>query len=182
MRFVFVLVLMAACTNPPPSRNGGAAPASGAEGASGSVTEPVAEAASATQAAAVSAPRVIFPDGFVVTVEIAADDDSRAQGLMYRDRLQPGAGMLFLFPQDDVLSFWMKNTRIPLDMIFIDASRRIVGIMHDVPPCRFDPCPSYGPNKIARYVLEVAGGVAREHGLKPGDMLRFEGTERFVVQ
>jgi uncharacterized membrane protein (UPF0127 family) len=76
----------------------------------------------------------------------------------------------------------MKNTLIPLDMIWIDAHRRIVHIAHDVPPCKVDDCPSYPPHAVARYVLEVAGGVAAAHGLKDGDVLRFEETDRFPVR
>ena len=125
-------------------------------------------------------PRVTFPDGFVVRVELATDDAMRAQGLMFRDRLEAGAGMLFLFPADEPLRFWMKNTRIPLDMIFLDSNRRIVDIQRDVPPCKFDPCPSYGPGTriLSRYVLEIAGGEAAKHSLKNGDVLTIEGTER----
>ena len=133
-------------------------------------------------AASASGPRVIFPDGFVVHVEIAADDELRAQGLMYRDQLRPGTGMLFLFPEEGEYPFWMKNTRIPLDMIWIDSNRRVAHVTFDVPPCRVDDCPSYPPNANARYVLEVAGGVARQHGIKAGDSLRFEQTEGAVVR
>lgn len=164
MRFALVILLAIGCSNPAPVATATTA------------ADPTPPTAPAT-----TGPRVIFPDGFVVAVEIAADDDRRAQGLMYRDRLDPGHGMLFLFAQDNVLSFWMKNTRIPLDMIFLDSNRRIVGIVESAPPCRFDPCPSYGPNAIARYVLEVAGGQARAHGLKKGDVLQFVGTENFTV-
>jgi uncharacterized membrane protein (UPF0127 family) len=141
----------------------------------------VVTAANETQSAP-AGPRVIFPDGFVVSVETVADDELRAQGLMYRDHLQPATGMLFFFAEDDVHQFWMKNTRIPLDMIFIDVNRRIVGVQHEVPPCHADPCPSYGPGLPSRYVLEVGGGVAKQHGLKAGDLLKFEGTEGVVVR
>lgn len=127
-------------------------------------------------------PRVVFPDGFVVRVEIAANDELRAQGLMYRDQLRPGTGMLFFFPQDGEYPFWMKNTHIPLDMIWIDSGKRIGHIAHDVPPCKVENCPSYPPHAIARYVLEVAAGVAKAHRLKDGDALRFEGTENVVAQ
>lgn len=129
-----------------------------------------------------SGPRVVFPDGFVVRVEIAADDETRAQGLMFRDHLRPGTGMLFLFPQDGQYPFWMKNTKISLDMIWIDSGFRIAAIAHDVPPCYVDDCPSYPPNATARYVLEVAAGVAKQHGLKAGDRLKFEQTDRFVAR
>ena len=133
------------------------------------------------QPVAVTGPRVIFPDGFVVRVEIAADDEMREQGLMFRDQLRPGTGMLFFFPQEGEYPFWMKNTRIPLDMIWIDANRRIAAIKHDVPPCKIDDCPSYPPKAVAKYVLEVSAGVAKQHGLKVGDVLRFEETENVRV-
>jgi len=161
MRLALVILLAIGCSNPAPM-------ASTTNGDSASAPAPAA-----------SGPHVVFPDGFVVAVEIAADDERRAQGLMYRDRLDPGQGMLFLFPEENVLSFWMKNTRIPLDMIFLDSDRRIAGIVESAPPCKFDPCPSYGPNAIARYVLEVGGGQAKAHGLKKGDVLQFVGTENF---
>jgi uncharacterized membrane protein (UPF0127 family) len=122
-------------------------------------------------------PRVIFPDGFVIAAEIAADDDTRERGLMFRDQLQPGTGMLFLFPSDGRYPFWMKNTLIPLDMIWLDSGGRVVFIGSDVPPCKVQNCPSVDPGADSRYVLEVAGGVARQHGLKQGDMLRMENLQ-----
>jgi uncharacterized membrane protein (UPF0127 family) len=67
-------------------------------------------------------------------------------------------------------------------MIWIDSNRRIVRITHDVPPCKVADCPNYPPHAIARYVLEVAAGVAKQHGLKEGDVLRYEGTENVVVR
>lgn len=125
----------------------------------------------------VSGPSVTFPDGFVVRVEIAADDESRAQGLMYRNELRAGTGMLFVFPHDGTFSFWMKNTIIALDMIWIDATGRVVDIEHDVPPCEVEDCPSYGPDAPARYVLEVAAGVARQHALAAGQRVSIDGIE-----
>ena len=71
-------------------------------------------------------PRIVFPDGYAVTVEVAADDATRQQGLMYRDRLPADGGMIFFFPQSGDYPFWMKNTLIALDMIWIDDARRIV--------------------------------------------------------
>jgi uncharacterized membrane protein (UPF0127 family) len=145
---------------------------------------PAATEGTTAAAAAARGPRVVFPDGFVVNVELAANDELRAQGLMYRDQLRPGTGMLFLFAHDEEHSFWMKNTRIPLDMVWIDASRKIVGIRANVPPCTADPCPSYGPEPAvrSRYVLEVAAGVAAEHGLKVGDPLRFEEIDGVEIR
>ena len=168
MRAALLMLLAVACTNPVPQ---------GAPGASDSQPGTSMQTPSSS-----NSPRVIFPDGFVVNVEIANDEDLRAQGLMYRDQLRPGTGMLFFFPEAGLHSFWMKNTRIPLDIIWIDADRRIVDIAHDVPPCRTAECPSYPPAGPASYVLEVAGGVARQHALKAGDSLRFEQTEGFVAR
>jgi uncharacterized protein len=135
----------------------------------------------ATPVSTWTGPRVIFPDGFAVKIEIANEEQLRSDGLMYRDSLAPDAGMLFFFPEEGEYPFWMKNTRIPLDMIWIDSARRIAHVKHEVPPCRTADCPSYPPNANAKYVLEVAGGVAKQHGLKTGDVLRFEGTDSVVV-
>lgn len=124
-----------------------------------------------------AAARVILPDGAPVKVEIVADEEMRAQGLMYRNQLPPGTGMIFLFPVDGEYSFWMKNTRIALDMIWIDSDRRIVHVKHDVPPCEVEACPSYAPGVKARYVLELAAGEAGKHRLEPGQQLKFEEIE-----
>lgn len=130
----------------------------------------------------VPGPQVIFPNGFTVDVEIVADDELRAQGLMYRDHLRPGAGMLFFFLEEEEHGFWMKNTLIPLDMIWIDRNRKIVHIKNDVPPCRVPICPSYTPGVPSLYVLEVAAGVAKQQGLEVGDELQFVRTENVRVQ
>lgn len=129
-----------------------------------------------------SGPRVILPDGFTVAVEVANTDELRAQGLMFRDRLRPGTGMIFFFAQDGVYPFWMKNTMIPLDMIWIDASKRIVHVKRDVPPCRVENCPSYDPGVPARYVLELAAGEAAKHRLEAGDQLQFAGMDDVRVR
>ena len=159
MRLAIVMLLVAACTQQP------AAP-------------PPATAQPQPQ----SGPRVIFPDGFVVNVEVANTNELRAQGLMYRDQLKPGAGMIFFFAEDDVYPFWMKNTLIPLDMIWIDSSRKVAHVKVNVPPCKIENCPSYDPGVPSRYVLEVAGGEAAKHGLKAGDQLRFEGMDAVEVR
>lgn len=138
---------------------------------------PAAAGGTPSPASAAAGPSVIFPDGFAVRVEIANDAELRAQGLMHRDQLRPGTGMLFLFTEDGEYPFWMKNTMIALDMIWIDAQKKIVHVEHDVPPCQVADCPSYAPHALSRYVLEVPGGVAGEHGLRDGDVLRFQATE-----
>src|SRR5215208_6354176 len=91
-------------------------------------------------------PRITLPDGLVVRAEVATDEPTRSQGLMYRDRVPEGTGMLFVFPEVGEYPFWMKNTIVPLDIIWLDEQRKVVHVAHDVPPCKADPCPSYLPN------------------------------------
>jgi uncharacterized protein len=141
-----------------------------------------APATMATTTADAAAPRIILPDRSAIIVEVASDDPTREQGLMYRDHMAEDRGMIFLFPQVGEYPFWMKNTFIPLDMIWIDSDHRIVHIAHDVPPCKTDPCPNYPPNAKAASVLELAAGVAAKHHLKDGDVLRFEGMNSIVVR
>ena len=117
--------------------------------------------------------KVYFADGRSVTAELAVSDDERARGLMFRERIGIDQGMLFVFESEDVHSFWMKNTLIPLDMLWLDSARRVIHIEADVPPCREDPCPSYGPWLPARYVLELKAGGAAEYGIKVNDRLQF---------
>jgi uncharacterized membrane protein (UPF0127 family) len=143
-------------------------------------TKPAPVAASAPIAA--SAPRVILPDGFPVVVEIAASDEMREQGLMYRDSLPADKGMIFLFTTMGEYAFWMKNTLIPLDMIWIDDQKRVVHVGRDIPPCRADPCPSYPPHAAARAVLELAAGSARAHKVVDGSRLRFERIDGVPVR
>ena len=129
-----------------------------------------------------SGPRVVLPDGAAIQVELATDDATRAQGLMYRDHMADDRGMLFLFPESGDYPFWMKNTLIPLDMVWIDDQRRIAHVASNVPPCKADPCPNYPPNANAKYVLELAAGVAAKHHLANGQALRFEGMDNVIVR
>lgn len=105
-------------------------------------------------------------------VEIAQTDATRATGLMFRQFMMPDHGMLFVFPDTQMRAFWMKNTKIALDMLFFDGQRHLVSIQHDVPPCVADPCPSYASTGPARYVLELNAGQARKLGAKAGDVLQ----------
>jgi uncharacterized membrane protein (UPF0127 family) len=139
-------------------------------------------AATASSAQSAAGPHVILSDGYRVGVEIAASDATRQQGLMYRDRLPEDRGMIFLFTASGEYAFWMKNTLIPLDMIWIDEQNRVVHVTHDVPPCKADPCPSYPPNARARYVLELAAGVAARHHIVNGQTVRFEAFDNVAVE
>jgi uncharacterized membrane protein (UPF0127 family) len=102
----------------------------------------------------------------VFAVEIADTDAERAKGLMYRKELPEGRGMLFDFHHEQDVSFWMQNTYIPLDMIFIRADGRILRIAENTEPLSTRLIPSGGP---VRAVLEVIGGTARKLGIAPGD-------------
>jgi uncharacterized membrane protein (UPF0127 family) len=102
-----------------------------------------------------------------VRVEIAEDASERARGLMYRTALAENRGMLFVFPREERLSFWMKNTLIPLSVAFMDSEGRIVDIQ-DMKPLDDDP-PSYVSAEPARYALEVNQGFFEEHGVEVGD-------------
>jgi uncharacterized protein len=112
---------------------------------------------------------VIFADGFRVKVEVAASEAARARGLMFRDTLDERAGMVFPFAVPGRYPFWMKNVRIPLDIMWVDDADRIVWIVEQAPPCVADPCPMYTPGSDASYVIEVIGGFAAKHGIAVGD-------------
>ena len=106
-------------------------------------------------------------------VEVASTPQERAMGLMYRDHLDEDAGMLFIFEDDGLYSFWMKNTLIPLDMIWLDEDGTVVYIAENAQPCGSGTCPLINPGREAGYVLEVNGGTVSNMGLKVGDNIDF---------
>ena len=106
-------------------------------------------------------------------VELAVKDHERQRGLMYRDRLGDDEGMLFLFEEMGPLSFWMKNTWIPLDMLFIDDDLTVVGIVENAEPMTTTP---RSPGGHSRFVLEVKGGLSPQLGMAAGQKVRFEGV------
>jgi len=106
-----------------------------------------------------------------VQVEVADTPDTRARGLMYRKDLAADAGMLFIFPNESEQRFWMKNTPLPLDMVFIGADKRIVGIVADTRPFTTNPL---GVDGLSQYVLEVHGGFCASHGITAGNQVDFE--------
>ena len=105
-----------------------------------------------------------------VNVEVADTPETRARGLMYRRDLAADAGMLFIFEEASPLTFWMKNTSLPLDMVFIDPSHRIVGIVADTTPFTTNPRAVGTPSQ---YVLEVNAGFCAKHGIAAGDQVEF---------
>lgn len=111
-------------------------------------------------------------------VELALTDAERARGLMERTHLDDDAGMLFIFPRERIQSFWMKNTLIPLDMIFIGADGVIAGVVESAEPLTLT---SRTVDRPSRYVLELRGGAARERGITAGTRVRFEGVPSELV-
>lgn len=108
------------------------------------------------------------------TVEVAADDEARARGLMFRDALADGHGMLFIHEREAPQAYWMKNTRIALDILYFDNGRTLVSQQRDVPPCSAgNACPSYPSRAPARYVLELNAGEAARIGLEDGMTMTF---------
>jgi hypothetical protein len=105
-----------------------------------------------------------------VQVEIADTETAREQGLMFRRRLAPRAGMAFVWRQDVKSAFWMKNTLIPLSIAFYDRKGRIVRIL-DMAPCRADPCAVYDPKATYRGALEVNRGAFRRWKVHVGDRI-----------
>lgn len=108
------------------------------------------------------------------TIEVADDDAERARGLMFRDALASDHGMLFIHDREEPQAYWMKNTKIPLDILYFDDSRKLVGQQRDVPPCSLgDACPPYPSKAPARYVLELNAGEASRLKLSDGAELHF---------
>jgi uncharacterized membrane protein (UPF0127 family) len=136
-------------------------------------------AASVTPAPTKTAgPRVRMPSGAEYAVELAVTPEDQAQGLMFRESLPERAGMLFWFPDTAPHHFWMKNTMIPLDMIWMDEAGTVLFVSADTPPCKADPCPTYGPDAPAKCVLEIAGGKAKAEGVKVGSKATFLDVPR----
>jgi uncharacterized protein len=116
-----------------------------------------------------------LPGGGTIHAEVADTAKKRAQGLMYREHLAKDHGMLFTFDQAQPWTFWMKNTKIPLDIIWLNEKKQIIYIARNVPICprTDDGCPQYQPNDPAMYVLELGGGEADRLKLERGSKLQF---------
>jgi uncharacterized membrane protein (UPF0127 family) len=111
--------------------------------------------------------------GHTIGLEVARTPKQQAMGLMYRIALEDYRGMLFKFESPQLVRFWMKNVRIPLDMIFLQDGE-VKAITASVPPCTTSPCPTYGPETLVNQVIELRGGRAAELGLKVGDQVKIQ--------
>jgi uncharacterized membrane protein (UPF0127 family) len=95
-------------------------------------------------------------------------------GLMYRDEIGKGSGMLFIFGSPGNHGIWMKNMRFPIDIAWLDSRKIVVSVVHSAMPCRSINCPVYKPGSTAKYVIELSSGVLAKHGIKIGDRLSFD--------
>jgi uncharacterized membrane protein (UPF0127 family) len=126
----------------------------------------------------VTGPRAILPSGAAYSIEIARTPEEQAQGLMFRESLPERTGMLFPFAEPGVHRFWMKNTMIPLDIIWMDGAGRVLFVSSDTPPCKADPCSNYGPEVPAASVLEIAGGLAAREKVTVGSRIDILGVQK----
>ena len=106
-------------------------------------------------------------------VEVAKEERTRNRGLMFRRQMDPNAGMLFVFPDSEHMAFWMHNTYLPLDIVFITEAMRVLGVAENAEPGTDDPREVDGDSK---YVLELNAGTARQYGIGPGVLVRFVGV------
>lgn len=111
--------------------------------------------------------------GRKINLEVTRTPEQQALGLMYRTSLPDDRGMLFEFNPPQRVGFWMKNVKIPLDMIFLRQGV-VRAIASQVPPCNTNPCPTYGPNTPIDQVIELRGGRASQLGLRVGDRITVE--------
>ncbi len=108
-----------------------------------------------------------------VRVEVAAREEERMKGLMFRERLPQDAGMLFVYADEDVRAFWMKNTYLSLDLVFIGANLRVLGAVENTVPLSTE---HVGVQHPAQYVLEVNAGFVKRHGIAVGSAVKLEGV------
>ncbi len=176
-RSVWLLLALAACTS-----EGRAPPALAKQPAP--ISKPVQLDPSAFDYVMPPLPaaKVTLIDAFkgthVVEVEVAATATTRTRGMMWRTSLLPGKGMLFIFPVEQRLSFWMRNTLIPLDMIFFSKDLNVTGVISNAEP---QTLTSRGPATSSMYVLEVPGGWAEKVGIAVGSPVKLDGTMALEV-
>jgi uncharacterized membrane protein (UPF0127 family) len=118
---------------------------------------------------------VTLPGGQVIQAETVTATLQMAKGLMFRTSLAPDHGMLFVHPRPGYYSYFMFQHEIPLDIVWLDGGHIVVEIVQNAPPCTTDAsqCPHYGGTKVAHYVLEMAGGMARKYDLHVGQRIEF---------
>jgi uncharacterized protein len=119
---------------------------------------------------------VTLPDGQKIKAEVLTHAKDMMRGMMFRESLAEDRGMLFIHGSPGRYPYWMYQVKIPLDIIWIDANKNVVEVSLDTPPCKSkssSECPNYGGQAVSAYVLELAGGVARRHGVNVGSRISF---------
>jgi len=112
-------------------------------------------------------------DNSCFKVELASTKEQQIKGLMFREKLAEDFGMLFIYEKEDFYSFWMKNMKFPLDIIWANKNKKIVSIKKNIPPCQSEKCSGYKPLQKAMYVLEVNAGLTDKLNIKIGNNLIF---------
>jgi uncharacterized membrane protein (UPF0127 family) len=118
---------------------------------------------------------ITLPSGQVIRAETMIDNIDLIRGLMFRTSLAPDHGMLFVHPKPDRYTYWMYQTLIPLDIIWLDSDRKIVEIVENAQPCKTQAskCEHYGGTEVSAYVLEIGAGRAKKYGLKLGQAVQW---------
>jgi uncharacterized protein len=114
-----------------------------------------------------------LPSGTVLSTEVMVEDNDRAMGLMFRPSLAKDRAMLFVFDVADFHGIWMKNCKFPIDIVWLDESRKVVHVAESVPPCRKEPCPVYQPMQRAAFVVEMNAAQAKREKVVKGATLDF---------
>jgi len=116
---------------------------------------------------------VLLPSGTKIMAEVADTSPKRVMGLMFRDQLPLNSGMLFIFEDADYHAIWMKNCRIPLDILWLDKNHKVIHMEEKAPPCGDDSCRTYYPAQKALYVLELNAGLIAREKIRLGAHLKF---------
>ena len=115
-----------------------------------------------------------LPNGTVIRVETMMRKEDMMRGMMFRESLPQGRGMLFIHGSPGLYPYWMHQVKVPLDMIWMEPDGKVFFISANTPPCQADPCPMYGPDSPATIVLEIAGGMAAKEGVTVGSQIRVQ--------
>ncbi|MEJ7605619.1 MAG: DUF192 domain-containing protein [Bryobacteraceae bacterium] len=116
-----------------------------------------------------------LPDGTTIRVEVMMDQKDVMRGMMFRDSLPEGRGMVFVHARPLKLSYWMYQVKVPLDIAWLNANKQIVEVSENTPPCKTkaSECPTYGGKEDSSYALELPGGYGRKHGVQVGNVVSF---------
>jgi uncharacterized protein len=118
---------------------------------------------------------IVLPGGQVIKTEFVYDTAGALRGMQFRNSIAPDHGMLYAHRIPGKYGYWMYQTLIPLDMIWMDPKNKVVEIVENAPPCKTpaSQCPHYGGNEVAQYVLELGAGMAKKYGVKVGDTINW---------